>query len=307
MLSTILSISLLVVKIFSKTCTPGYFILFSQYTCIDIFIDELGNVLGVALFQVLRLNIVSFTSLDHMPVVTISPLLLCVATNAVLLGYSVGQPELYHCVVPLENLNESSPPHVSSTSTGSNSVPKEHLPEHCSCGCGSAKKDGRKFCNQVPYGNKSQCKCYNNMVGCSFRCKCVDCGNPYGSPETAKRAYTHLTVPRYLPKQKLQEVKESTSSLDYLIKQGLNPVTGWSEVESLTVDCLVNVATLKGFSIEPLKVHEYYSRLHDILSNLGSPLQPKKVKQIEGKLQCIKKVAKGSQALYKKQVELNWF
>ena len=41
--------------------------------------------------------------------------------------------------------------------------------------------------------------------------------------------------------------------------------------------------------------------------NLGSPLQPKKAKQIDGKLQSIKKVAKGFEALYKKQVELNWF
>ena len=231
--------------------------------------------------------------------VPISPLLPCVATKAVLLGYSVGQPELYHCVVP---------PNVSSTSTSSNSVPKEHLPEHCSCGRSSAKKKGRKFCHQVQNGNKSRCKCYSNtMAGCSYRCKCVDWGNPYGSSQAAKQAYAHLTVPRYRPKQKLQEITESTSSLDYLIKQGVNPVTGWSEVESLTFDCIVNVTTFKGFSIEPSKVHEYHSRLHSILSNLRNPLQPKKVKQIEGKLYCIKKVAKGFEALYKKQVELNWF
>ena len=141
----------------------------------------------------------------------------------------------------------------------------------------------------------------------SYRCKCVNCGNPYGSSEAAKQEYTHLSVPRYRPKQKFQEVKETTSALDYLIKQGLNSVTGWSELESLTLDCLVNVATLKGCSIETSKVYECYSRLSKILYNLGSPLQLKKVKQIEGKLQCIKKVVKGFEALYKKQVELNWF
>ena len=36
-------------------------------------------------------------------------------------------------------------------------------------------------------------------------------------------------------------------------------------------------------------------------------MQPKKAKQIDGKLQSIKKVAEGFEALYKKQVELNWF
>jgi len=132
-----------------------------------------------------------------------------------------------------------------------------------------------------------------------------------GAPRLPSKTLTasHLTASRYRPKQKLQEVKESSSSLEYLMKQGLLPVTGWSDIESLTLDCLVNFASLKGLSIEPSKVHEYYSRLQVISKNLGSvcPLQPKKVKQIDGKLQCIKKMAKGFEALYKKQVELNWF
>ena len=271
-------------------------------------LDELGNVLGIALSKILRLNIVFFTSLDHMPVVPVSPLLPCIATKAIVLGYSIGEPELYHSVVSLENANQTVPSHVTSTSTCDNSS-KEHVPEHCSCGRGSAKKDGRKFCRQAPNGNKSRCKCYTKMSGCSYRCKCIDCGNPYGSSQAAKQTYTHLAASRYRPKQKLQEVKESSSSLEYLMKQGLLPVTGWSDIESLTLDCLVNFASLKGLSIEPSKVHEDYSRLQVISKNLGSvcPLQPKKVKQIDGKLQCIKKMAKGFEALYKKQVELNWF
>lgn len=267
----------------------------------------MGNVLGIALSQILRLNIVFFTSMDHMPVVPVSPLLPCVATNAIFLGYSIGQPGLYHSVVSLENVNQPIPPHVASTSTCADST-KEQVPEHCSCGRGSAKKDGRKFCYQVPNGNKSRCKCYTKMAGCSHRCKCVDCGNPYGSSQAAKQTYTHLTASRYRPKQKLQEVKESSSSLDYLMKQGLSPATGWwSEIESLSLDCVVNFASLKGLVIEPSKVLEYYSRLQEISKNLGSPLQPKKAKQIDGKLQSITKVAKGFEALYKKQVELNWF
>ena len=274
------------------------------YLC--IFLDELGNVLGIALSQILRLNIVFFTSMDHIPVVPVTPLLPCVATKAIFLGYSIGQPGLYHSVVSLENVNQTIPPHVTSTSTSANST-KEQVPEHCSCGRGSAKKDGRRFCHQVPNGNKSRCKCYTKMAGCSYRCKCVDCGNPYGSSQTAKKTYTLSTASRYRPKQKLQEVKESSSSLEYLMKQGLTPATGWSEIESFTLDCVVNFASLKSLSIEPSKVHEYYSRLQEISKNLGSPLQPKKAKQIDGKLQCIAKVAKGFEALYKKQVELNWF
>ena len=90
--------------------------------------------------------------------VPVSPLSPCVATKAIFLGHSIGQPELYHSVVQvsLENMNEVIPPHVSSTSMCSTDSPKEQVPQHCSCGRGSAKKDGRKFCHQAPNGNKSR-------------------------------------------------------------------------------------------------------------------------------------------------------
>ena len=153
--------------------------------------------------------------------------------RALLLG--LAKSIYYHRVVSLENGNEVILPHVSSTSTCSNNYPKEQVPEYCSCCRGSAKKDGRKFCSQVPNGNKSQCKCYSKIAGCSHRCKCVGCGNPYSSSQAAKQAYTHVTTSRYRPNQKLQEVKESISSLDYLTSQGLTLVSGWSEIESLTL------------------------------------------------------------------------
>ena len=81
------------------------------------------------------------------------------------------------------------------------------------------------------------------------------------------------------------------------MKQGLTPVSGWFEIERLTLDCLVNFVSLKGWNIEPSRVYEYFSKLHDISKNLESPLQPKKAKQIDGKLQHIKEVAKGFEML----------
>ena len=81
------------------------------------------------------------------------------------------------------------------------------------------------------------------------------------------------------------------------MKQGLTPVSGWFEIKRLTLDCLVNFVSLKGWNIEPSRVYEYFSKLHDISKNLESPLQPKKAKQIDGKLQRIKEVTKGFETL----------
>ena len=41
----------------------------------------------------------------------------------------------------------------------------------------------------------------------------------------------------------------SSSSLNYLMKQCLTPVSGWSEIQSLTLNCLANFISLKGVSI----------------------------------------------------------
>lgn len=144
------------------------------------------------------------------------------------------------------------------------------------------------------------------MIGCSHRCKCVGCGNPYGSSQAAKQAYTHVTTSRYRPKQKLQEVREHLQSWlsdESRFNSSIWMVRDWKSYIRLSCELRI----FEGLSIEPSRVYEYYSKLHDISKNLGSPLQPKKAKQIDGKLQSIKKVAKGFEALYKKQVELNWF
>ena len=284
--------------------------------------------IGMAISQTLRLNVVLFTSLEHMPVVPISPLVPCVASGALLLGYSAAQPGLYHSVIPRtpgRDVEHISSPQVG-PSTSSTPLPAvidaEHIDSpqvgpstsstplpavHCACGRGAAKKDGRKFCQQAPNGNKSLCKCFTSSGGCTHRCKCVDCGNPYGTSGSAKQAYAHVTVPRYRPKQKLQELNNTSTSAEYLLKLGLNPVTGWSEMESFTLDCLVNYSSMKGLSIEPTSMHKCYSELQALSVKLGNFLQPKKLKQIQGKLQCINSVAEGFKALYRKQVELNWF
>ena len=164
----------------------------------------------------------------------------------------------------------------------------------------------KKFCCQVPNGNKNRCKCYSKIAGCSHRCKCVGCGTPYGSSQAAKQAYTHVTTSRYRPKKKLQEVREHLQSWlsdESRFNSSIWMVRDWKSYIRLSCELRI----FEGLSIEPSRVYEYYSKLHDISKNLGSPLQPKKAKQIDGKLQSIKKVAKGFEALYKKQVELNWF
>lgn len=266
--------------------------------------------LGLAMSQALRLNVIVFTSLEHMPVLPISPMLPCLASKALLVGYNVALMGQYYSIEVKQYLNEGSSSSDINVYTGEDvNIPKETHPEHCSCGRGGAKKDGREFCKPVENGNKNRCKCYNYNRGCTHKCKCINCGNPYGNSLLAKKTYTHSRVSRNRPKQKFQEARSNTTSMGYLTSIGFSPNTGWTDTENFLVDCLVNYALLKKLSIESKMLHEYYSRACEISSNGQKNIcvTSKKLNQIEGKVLHIKKRANEFQALYKKQVELNWF
>ena len=199
-------------------------------------------------------------------------------------------PGQYFNLDSIKPLSQNTSPEVDSGSLVSKGTKST-----CCCGRGAAKKDGREFCKQVEHGNKSRCKCYTSMGGCTHKCKCVNCGNPYGKSGIAKKTYTQLRMPRYRPKQKFQEVASSTSSIEYLINIGIDPNTGWTDTESFIADCLVSTSLIKKLCIESTVVHENYSRICELChkQQVVFQLTPKKLKQIEGKLHYINKTSKG--------------
>ena len=101
------------------------------------------------------------------------------------------------------------------------------------------------------------------MIGCSHRCKFVGCGNPYGSSQAAKQAYTHVTTSRYRPKQKQQEVREHLQSWlsdESRFNSSIWMVRDWKSYIRLSCELRI----FEGLSTEPSRVYEYYSKLHDI-------------------------------------------
>ena len=113
------------------------------WRCYFFLTGKVGNVIGMAMSQTLRMNVVFFTSLEHMPVVPISPLVPCVASEALLLGYSAAPPGLYHSVIPATPGRYVE--HISSPKVGPSTSSTPLPAVHCACGRGAAKKDGRKF------------------------------------------------------------------------------------------------------------------------------------------------------------------
>ena len=108
------------------------------------------------------------------------------------LAFDVGS-WTFHSVqeMPSKQLTNSNPAEPGT----SGSISADDKVTSCNCGRGRAKGDpDRKFCKLVVGGLPSRCSCYNNLKGCSFKCRCAHCDNPYGTSQHAKASYTLTRV-----------------------------------------------------------------------------------------------------------------
>ena len=95
----------------------------------------------------------------------------------------------------------------------------------CSCGRGGAKDKERSFCST--YG--SRCKCFQHLQGCNPTCKCLNCGNPYGTKDVAvkdrqvrkrrKRDDLPLTSIEYLERKNEPMAPEKLKDFEIFVLQ----------------------------------------------------------------------------------------
>jgi hypothetical protein len=174
----------------------------------------------------------------------------------------------------------------------------------CNCGRGAAKKDAeRKFCKQIVGGVPSRCVCYKAMKGCHHRCHCLQCDNPYGTSQSAKAVYPLRRV-RHPHKLK---GKKNKRDANMLLDQGVAPLLGWNGVQSMIFDCLVDYMISENMDINAKECLVKYDELRQLAAEEGiTCLVPKNVHEIQGKLTHVRKCASIFEALFKKQIELNW-
>ena len=143
-----------------------------------------GNLMVMALANVLKINIVLFTSMEQMPVIPIIPRDTLLTPEPIYVAFNHSDCGHYDAVTPVSSSTDEVNCGVTGGPTDSD-VSDSNLVQDkkgCKCGKGGAKgKSDRTFCNQVPGGRRSQCPCYRSHVECSDLCKCSRCGNPLGS------------------------------------------------------------------------------------------------------------------------------
>lgn len=263
----------------------------------------MGNLLAIISTRLLQLSTVIFTSLSFVPVVPVVSEEAALSSKSLFIGFDACTGH-YHVVrrKPMQK-NNSGLAQEASTSTESSKADVKMTT--CNCGRGAAKKDPeRKFCKQIVGGLPSRCQCYNQMKACSVRCHCVQCENPYGTSSNARATYT-LTRVRQPSRLKAQKT-ESDAKL--LLTRNVTPLLGWSDIESMMFDCLVDYMTAKNIDLNAESCLKEYDNLRTEAKQQGIHcLSPKSVNQVKGKLVHVRNCATVFEALYKKQIEANWF
>ena len=184
----------------------------------------------------------------------------------------------------------------------------------CSCGRGSGKNQKRtQFCLTLEGGYLTRCACYRNASGCSHRCRCYLCCNPYGTAEAAKATKPARQVRRFRPRHKVQVIKSRLPGLTFATPSPKpeSQSSKWMEVDNLAFECLIAAMSHAGLELTPDKITAEYNNMC-VLSKaeggiLGNFLQFKALPDITHQLEIVQKNIRIFENLYKKQTELNWF
>lgn len=145
-----------------------------QYRSNGVFASYLGDAMLLGLCNVLRLQIIVFTSIPSWPHFTIYPRCHPASQNPLYLAYLHGGSG--HYCLAIKQV-ETSTQQTTSTRNVSQTNIKEVHTLSCRCGRGrnSMNTERVNCCENQSYS--SRCPCLKAQLSCSDTCKCNNCGN----------------------------------------------------------------------------------------------------------------------------------
>ena len=280
-----------------------------QVTCFKqfgVFGGEIGNVMVLALANVLRVNMILLTSMDNFPIIPVSPLHNICTQQTIYLAFNHFGAGHYDPVVETHGAKckqntAQNPEEVPNAS----SVKKEEK-ESCGCGRGAAKNTSNKFCVQEPGGRRTLCPCYRAWKACSVSCKCKNCCNTIG-----KRPVNGND--KGLARKRIKHDLQSgaTNSLSFM--QSRNEALAkptWTHLENILLEVIVDVlierlgeATADNYNV--CKVFNDIASITQSAREISVPVTRKTKAAIRKKIESVMQQAVLFRQFYMRQVESN--
>ena len=254
------------------------------------FATDLGNAMPLAMANALKLPIVIFTEMENMPVLPITP------------------RETIKCMPIFLTFDQSGPGHydavempLSKCTQPSKDIPKKVIEpstdDSCRCGQGT-KKDKKDTISCDVF--KKRCKCFQGIRGCTNRCRCLGCANPYGKNNGERQRSNSITGTR--KRRAPQMSSEIMSGKDFMSKKpnpGVN--SQWTFFEELVLVQLIQLQFSEN-DIDMAAVHFQFNQLRDT-----KYVHPKTPQQITRKVVSFLTENEVFKTIFKEQIRLNWF
>ena len=170
------------------------------------FAAELGNTMPLAASNALQIPIVVLTAMANFPVIPICPRDRILNDTPIFLAYDMNFAGHYDAVKKSDK-----PANKAQEESGISQGDKQPTVS-CRCGKG-AKRKMKDFISCHEF--KSGCKCFQNVVGCSIYCQCLNRTNPRGkrNPEgkpitcVSRKRRHHENITNRLPGKVYTELK----------------------------------------------------------------------------------------------------
>lgn len=254
------------------------------------FATDLGNAMPLAMANALKLPIVVFTQMENLPVLPITPRE-TIKCMPILVAFDQSGPGHYDAVEM--SSSKSMPPSQESDKT----VIELGNDDSCRCGQG-AKKNKKDIISCDVF--KKRCKCFQGVRGCTDRCRCLGCENPYGKNigEQQRSSSNTGTRKRRAP----QMSSETMSGKDFISKKPHHGVNSqWTFFEELVLTQLIQLQ-FPDNDIDMATIHIQFNHL------LGTDhVQSKTLQQITRKVVCYLTDNEVFKKMFKEQIRLNWF
>ena len=290
----------------------------NNFKQLGVYCGEVGNVMALSLANVLRVNIVLFTSMENFPLIPISPFQKICTQQTLYLAFNHLGSGHYDPVVEVANTPDTGHNPIASCEQTRESSPssKNKETKRCACGRGAAKKrklqpegdpiniTSKAFCFQVPGERRTLCPCYRAFKACSALCRCFNCCNSIGKrPDCSQKK----SQPRKRENHVLQNVE--TNSLKFMQEKEESPVEPkWTKLEHILVEVIEDLLIEKQGEAADHDVCKFFNNIvsiEDSAQEINIPISSKSEKSISRKIKSIKDQAVLLRQFYLNQVANN--
>ena len=262
------------------------------------FASELGNTMPLAAANALHIPVVVFTEMLNFPVLPICPRDTVISDDPIYLAHDTSSAGHYDAITQQSsriNQQEEQEQERSPTDCAN--------PKQISCRCGQGAKR-KKMTSMSCHEYKTGCKCFQNVMGCTVNCQCINCENPRGKKVTG-------TTPIACSSRKRRHHESSTEGLSgkaYTeMKAGGTLTVTWTLFEELVLMELMLVLLARD-KLEPDALYNEYNHVVDKVrpTSMQHCLGKKTERQVTLKLSAFLSNQKVFETLMKEQVRLNF-